>query len=251
MDGEAATGTPVVEPDDKAGGIAWRSIALELATIIAGVLIALAADRLVRDFDARQDAADARANLRVEIGTNLGRMQSRLDAQDCVLRRLGEIAAYLAAVREGARPPRPGWIGRPHTWTMQDGRWQAAASAGRASLLSPDEQAQFAFVYAGSREFARLEEQEQGAWAQLRALSDLGSISDVQDAAMVAALQQARYSAWLLAVSGAQTRDAAGRLGAQPILNELRGPQSVCLPSRLAFDEAIRRIGSGRGVEPR
>ena len=251
MDGEAATGTSVVEPADKEGGIGWRSIALELAIVIAGVLIALVVDRLVRDFDARQDAAEARANLRVEIGTNLGRMQSRLDAQACVLRRLDEIAAYLSSVRDGRRPPRLTWIGRPHTWTMQEARWQAAASAGRASLLSRDEQAQYAFVYAGTREFARLEEEEQDAWAQLRALSELSAISDVQDAAMVAALQQARYSAWLLSVSGGETKDAAARLGAEPILNELRGPQGVCLPSTTPFDEAIRRLGPGRIAEPR
>ena len=68
---------------------------------------------------------------------------------------------------------------------------------------------------------------------------------------MVAALQRARYSAWLLSVSGGETRDAAARLGAEPILNELRGPQSVCLPSATPFDEAIRRLGPGRVVEPR
>ena len=250
MNDEAATGKPVVEPGDEAGGPRWRSILLELATIIAGVLIALAADRLVRDFDARQDAAEARGNLRVEIGTNLGRIQSRLAAQACVLRRLAELAAYLSAVRDGGRPPRPNWIGRPHTWTMQDARWQAAASAGRASLLSHDEQAQYAFVYAGTREFDRLEEEEQDAWAQLRALSELSTISDVLDAFMVAALQRARYSAWLLSVSGGQTRDAAARIGAEPILNELRGPQSVCLASAIPFDEAIRRLGPGV-IEPR
>src|ERR1044072_3032775 len=116
MNGEAATGEPIVEPADKNGGIDWRSVVLELATIIAGVLIALVVDRLVRDFDARQDATEARANLRVEIGTNLGRIGSRLDAQDCVLRRLDEIAAYLAAMRDGRHPARPSWIGRPHTW---------------------------------------------------------------------------------------------------------------------------------------
>ena len=251
MDGEAATGESVVEPSHKEGGTGWRSIALELAIVIAGVLIALVVDRLVRDFDARQDAAEARASLRVEIGTNLGRMQSRLEAQACVLRRLDEIAAYLSAVRDGRRPPRPAWIGRPHTWTMEDARWQAAASAGRASLLSRDEQGQFAFVYAGTREFARLEEEEQDAWAQLRALSELGKISEVQDASMVAALQRARYAAWLLSVSGGETRDAAKRLGAEPIPNELRGPQSVCLAGTTPFDEAIRRLGPGRIVEPR
>lgn len=64
MNDEAATGTPVVEPADEEGGFRWRSIALELAIVIAGVLIALVVDRLVRDFDARQDAAEARANLR-------------------------------------------------------------------------------------------------------------------------------------------------------------------------------------------
>lgn len=251
MNGEAATCKPVGEPADKEGGIGWRSIMLELAIVIAGVLIALVVDRLVRDFDARRDAAEAGANLRVEIGTNLGRMQSRLDAQACVLRRLDEIAAYLTSVRDGRRPPRLTWIGRPHTWTMQDARWQAAASAGRASLLSRDEQAQFAFVYAGTREFARLEEEEQDAWAQLRALSELTTISEVQDAHMVAALQQARFAAWLLSVSGAETRDGATRIGAEPILNELRGPQSVCLGSTTPFDEAIGRLGSGRVVEPR
>lgn len=251
MNDEAATGKPVVEPGDEKGGIRWRSIVLELAIIIAGVLIALVVDRLVRDFDARNDAVEAGANLRVEIGTNLGRIQSRLAAQACVQRRLDELAAYLSSVRGGARPPRPNWIGRPHTWTMQDARWQAEASAGRASLLSRDEQAQYAFVYAGTREFARLEEQEQSAWAQLRALAELSTISDVQDAAMVAALQQARYAAWLLSVSGAQTTAAAARIGAEPILNELRGPQSVCLASTTPFDEAIRRLGPGRVVEPR
>jgi hypothetical protein len=152
-----------------------------------------------------------------------------------VLRRLDEIAAYLSSARDGRRPPRLTWIGRPHTWTMQDARWQAAASAGRASLLSRDEQAQYAFVYAGTREFARLEEEEQDAWAQLRALSELSTISDVQDAFMVAALQRARYAAWLLSVSGGQTRDGATRIGAEPTPTSCVDRRACALPARLRW----------------
>jgi hypothetical protein len=231
--------------DTRAGiwGRRLRSFAGQVAIIVLGVLIALAADKVVGDIRDRDAAADARANVRAELAENLGRIAQRHATRACIDRRLGEIADLL----DGRRRQPIRWVGRPQVWPVENSRWTTVAEGGRATLLRPDEQAAFGAIYANILDFRDNQATEQLAWAQLRALAGRAVPSAQEAATARAALQTARYTAWLIQVNAEQaTRDAA-RLGIQPH-TDWTGSRSVCIASDTPPAEAERQAGRTLGI---
>jgi len=228
----------------------WGNFIKEIAIVVIGVLIALGADNVVATLRDRAASAEARATIRDELADNLGRMMQRDATRQCVDARLNELAAYLDAAERGQPKPRLHWIGRPQVWPMLDSRWQATASAGKASLLSSREQGDFGAIYANVRDFQNNQATEQLAWAQLRAMADRPRITPQQDAALRSALQNARYAAWLSHVIVWQVSQDAARLGIAG-QTSMQGSRSICIPTSTAFDEAVRQAGAGLFGEPR
>ncbi len=213
-------------------GFHWRSIALELVTIIAGVLIALAADRLVRDFDARNDAAEARANLRVEIGD-----ESRADpvSPGCTGLRAAPARRDRRLSRRYTRrsAPAPAHLDRAAAYLDHAGC--ALASRGqRRERLAAGARRAGAICLRLCRDPGIRPPRGAGAGRLGAAARPLRVAHHFRRRGRLhgRGAPAGALCAWLLSVSGGQTRDAARRVGAEPILNELRGPQSVCLPAR-------------------
>jgi hypothetical protein len=129
---------------------------------------------------------------------------------------------------------------------MEDARWQAATSAGRSSLFSPDEQAAIGDVYSLMADYQAQVRIEQEAWAKLRGLAGLERLSEARDSSLSDALQQARYSQWILNIDSKQAQDAAKRLGIHPTpLPYSLSP--LCIPTNASAADAVKRIGSGYG----
>jgi hypothetical protein len=224
----------------------WRAFMGEVGVVVIGVLIALFAQQLVQNFNDRSAAREARKNIRAELAVNIGRMQSADERGACLVRRLGEIAAMIAQARKGRSLANVTWIGRPPVWDMENARWEAATSAGRSSLFSADEQAAIGDVYSLMADYQDQVRIEQQAWAKLRGLAGLQTLSEARDASLSDALQQARYSQWILNIDSRQAQDAAKRLGIHPTLV----PYSIsplCVPTNVPAADAVKRIGSGYG----
>src|SRR6476661_7408615 len=120
----------------------WRSFVGEVGIIVIGVLIALAFEQAVQAARDRRAAAEARANVREEIATDLAFLRSRAETDNCISRRLDQVAALIKASQRGGYRA-PAWVGRPRTWPMIESKWHAATNAGRVTLLSSTEQAQY------------------------------------------------------------------------------------------------------------
>jgi hypothetical protein len=219
----------------------WREFYWELVIIVIGVLIALWAQQLAESLDDRGRAARARENIRAEISNNLGRMEKRMQLQDCVHRRLDEIAAYLKEKNAGGSPQALRWIGRPSVWVMPEAQFQSAVSAGRISLLPAEEQSDYSVAYSSIREFRANEEHEQAAWAQLRALAGLTRLSEAQEAVFWQALQSARYSAWRLQGVAQQLKAFARSKDIEPA-SIPGGSVGICFPSDTPADVANARL---------
>ncbi len=224
----------------------WRSFAGEVGVVVLGVLIALFAQQLVQSFNDRSAAQEARKNIRAELAINIGRMQSADERAACLTRRLDEIAALIAEARSGRSLADVTWIGRPPVWDMEDARWQAATSAGRSSLFSPDEQAAIGDVYSLMADYQGQGRIEQEAWAKLRGVAGLKALSEARDASLSDALQQARYSQWVLNIDSKQAQDAATRLGirATPVPHSL---SPLCIPTNIPVADALKRLDSEYG----
>jgi hypothetical protein len=220
----------------------WRAFMGEVGVVVLGVLIALFAQQLVQGFNDRTAAEEARKNIRAELGVNIGRMQSADSRAACLSRRLDEIAQFLEQARKGRSLADVKWIGRPPVWDMEDARWQAATSAGRSSLFNADEQAAIGDVYSLMADYQEEIRIEARAWATLRGLVGLQRLSDARDASLSDALQQARYSQWVLAIDSQQAQDAAKRLGIRATLV----PPSLsplCIATNVPAADALKRLG--------
>jgi hypothetical protein len=219
----------------------WREFLKELGTIILGILIALALEGVVEALRERHQAAEARANIRQELGENLGKMRLRLDNEDCLVRRLHDVQDLLALSAQGKPLPNSIFIGEPDVWVMFTSRLDVASQGGRATLLNQDEQAGFARLYAQMRLFAETSVREQSAWATLRALEN-GPLDPALRPALTLALQEARFDRFRNALSANQAlREAAG-LGIQPNVAPFRARAhfQACLPLNTSRDDVER-----------
>src|SRR3954454_14130444 len=227
----------------------WRAFAGEVAVVVLGVLIALFAQQLAQSFDNRASAQSARDNIRAELAVNIGRMQSADARAACLAHRLDEIATYIAEARNGHSLASVTWIGRPPVWDMETSRWQSAAASGRSSLFEPDEQARIADVYSLMADYQAEVRIEQDAWAKLRGLVGLTMLTEARDSSLSDALQQARYSHWLLNIDSKQAQDAAKGLrihGKVPAYSL----SPLCVATNVPRDEALKRLGSSAYGEP-
>lgn len=220
----------------------WREFAVEIGTIVIGVLIALAAEQAVEAIRNRHVAEEARRNVRAEAGLDLSFVKGRLDAAACVDRRIDELAALLARAGDGSLDPAPGWIGHPPTTPMFTTRWASATASGRNSLFSSDEQETFGNLYGLFARFDEHQQREQAAWSHLRALETwTGPLGPAARIAFAEALQDARYEQWDLKYAGAVALQRGAAMGFKP--REDPSPSdSICLPLATPRQEVLARM---------
>jgi len=173
-------------------------------------------------------------------------MQAADERGACLARRLDEVAAFISQARKGHSLADVTWIGRPPVWDMETSRWQSAAASGRSSLFGSTEQGAIAEIYSLTADYQAEERVEQEAWAKLRGLAGLEALSDARDASLSDALQQARYSAWLLNIDSAQAQAVAKSVairGAPPAWSL----SPLCIPTNVPRADALKRIGGDYG----
>lgn len=231
----------------------WGEFGIEIGTIVCGILIALTLEQVVQFIHERNLAAETRERVRVEVAENVGEAIRRLRRQDCVERRLAEIAALLDRYEGGTPLPAPIWIGNPSVWLIEDSVWRSAGNSGHANLLEPAEQAAFDDIYAQLDEFEANQHREQSAWAQLRMLESLRVLTPQAEFGLRAALQQARFAAWYARINVGQLEarlsppaasGVVARAAAVAVADRNPGVGTVCYPLATTRAEAERMAGS-------
>lgn len=155
----------------------------------------------------------------------------RVDIQPCIDRRLNEIAGLLSQAREGRLDPHPTWISRPTFWSLPSSNWQAATAAGRAVLLSHDDQITLGSYFAAFDFLDREQEREQTAWARLRGLEDwTGPLGVTARFGFVESLQDARYSNYRVRSVIRILRNDAHRDGIEIPAGTMQHTRAICLP---------------------
>lgn len=224
----------------------WRSFVGEVGIIVIGVLIALAFEQAVQAARDRRAAAEARANVREEIATDLAFLRSRAETDNCISRRLDQVAALIKASQRGGYRA-PAWVGRPRTWPMIESKWHAATNAGRVTLLSSTEQAQYGEIYHSLELTQQIELAEQTSWAHLRSLEEMDEVPPDAVTPLNFALTEARLETWEIRDYVVRSEDLARQLGIKPINAEYLGSVSVCLPIDTPRKVALARIAAASG----
>jgi hypothetical protein len=221
----------------------WREFAIEIGTIVIGVLVALAAEQVAEAVHDRHVAEEARRNVRAEAALDVDLIKGRVDATACIDRRIDDLAALLARAGEGPLKPAPTWIGHPPTAPMFTARWASATASGRNSLFSPDEQTTFGGLYGLFERFDEHQQREQAAWAHLRALETwTGPIGPAARIAFAEALQDARYEQWDLKYAGTIALREAAAMGLTSPPDNDTTPDAICLPLSMSRAEALSRL---------
>ena len=218
----------------------WRAFVGEVGIIVLGVLIALGAEQLVERVHQRNQAAEASEIIRGELAYNLGRLQSRLEIRSCIDARISQVERLLDGAAAQPNLPSPVWIGRPQYWTLQSSRWDAESQAGHAALIDRRELAEYGFIYALMRDSENEMMMEQTDWAKLRMLERLHRLDEPTLADLNAAVQDARYRGWRVALISSEILAGANELKLAPIPNASPASRSVCLPINTTREAANR-----------
>lgn len=170
----------------------------------------------------------------------MARLRDRQLQTPCADRRLAELQALLDDAGAHGRFATPQWVGRPQAWTMERSRWGASSQAGRAALLSADELALYASMYALMDSLNELLPQEAADWARLRSLEHLQSLSPQMHFDLTNTLGDARYLNWRVNTRTIELEDDAARLHLGKVRNVVRGSNSICVPLGTPRAQALR-----------
>jgi hypothetical protein len=195
----------------------WREFAVEIGTIVVGILIALGLEQAVEAVHEHALALEAKAAIDAEMQDNVDRIAYRQAQQPCIDKRLEAITAMLADWADGKAPPAGLSIGDPGDLPMVQQRWQANLNSGRFSRQSAEAQGQQAAFYTQLEILQNIESREHYAWSDLRALElGPGVLRPDQRPSLVAALQSARTDASDAGQLGQDMLKTARRFGHAP-----------------------------------
>ena len=163
----------------------WREFLGEVGIIVLGVMIALTADKVAQKINDRDTASDTRADITDEFNDGLASVALRGRAEPCIQRRLGELRALFADWSRTGTFKTPQWVAQTPALTIQLNRYEAAADAGRLTLLPSEEQFRMGAIAEGLRGFAEIQRQELVLWGRLRALQAGADILGAQERAIL------------------------------------------------------------------
>ena len=221
-----------------------REFLKEYLIIVVGVLTALGAEQGVEALRERHNAAEARENIKDELATDVANLANREQIQPCIDKRLDEVETAIATSRKPGFS-RPTWVGRPQFWPIFEAKWQAATSAGRATLLSPSEQARYGQVYFTFGLAQTAENQEQTAWARLRSLEQAGPVTDDWATQLRLALAEGRLANWQVKLFTGRARAILEGLDLPKRPPQHIGSASVCFPINTPRAEGLARVKAG------
>ncbi|HWE46000.1 MAG TPA: hypothetical protein VG407_08215 [Caulobacteraceae bacterium] len=172
----------------------WREFAIEIGTIICGILIALTLEQLIELIHWRHEVAEAREGLSVELGTVMAQAEQRARNSVCVQRRLDELATVVdEAARTGTLRP----MSVPNTpmlFIWGAGVWQSAVSNQTVTHFRRGELMGYSETYKFLRQVDEANEEEQKVWTTLYGLAGPGRRFEPAEAATYRqAIAQARH----------------------------------------------------------
>jgi hypothetical protein len=221
----------------------WKQFFNEVFVIVVGIAIALGGEQLIERWNEHHQAERSLDAIKDEIANNAGSLSQRLATDDCINRRLDEVARYV----ENPVPPRPTWIGRPQLWVMNSSAIDAARSYGSLTALPREDQIAIASIYGGFSTIGDYEKDEQLAWAELRSITADRDITDNDQNFLRQAIQRARLATWAIRINALQAIQSARKdLHVIP-QSQFNGSRSVCIPMNTPFDEAVKLSGGAYG----
>ena len=157
----------------------WRAFAGEVAIIVLGVLIALAAEQAVESWRWHREVGETRRAADAELTHDLGVFRHRLSQKACVEARLADLDRWLKSWREGKPLTLKGPIGSPPAYGLHFNVWDATAGEARAHMDLETKLA-YAGLYDVLKNFDGQRLRERDAWSGLSEYDEAANL-DHQD----------------------------------------------------------------------
>ena len=232
----------------------WRRFAMEIAIVVIGVLIALAAQQTATDWNEKQQAQTALAVVREELAINAGTFEERTLQQPCITRRLAEMTRVLAEARRTGRMPAVGDIGQSIARPTLRSAWEEASKSGATHRWQKADLAAISTIYSAQQPSDALTLAEAALWLRLDAPEMKGQKLSPSDLTMLSdILGQLRFFHWNNGADARELHKYITALGIRPSYRmifdreggtrtqvvEQIGKKAICQPLALAPDGAI------------
>ena len=145
-----------------------REFAIELGTIVCGILIALGLEQAVEWAHWQQEVAEQRERIEAERSSIVGAMNSRSVLEGCIHRRLEDVSTIIDRHDAGRPLNIIGPVGRPTYNSASTAAWTTAIANHAVSHMPAEEQANLADTYLGYEAFTLLTNNERDAWRSLQ-----------------------------------------------------------------------------------
>jgi hypothetical protein len=158
-----------------------------------------------------------------EFNDDLTSVALRGQAEPCIARRLGEVRQIVIEWQKTGRFVTPQWVAQSPAMDLALPRYEAAAAAGRLTLLSSAEQYRMGTIASGIRAFAQIQQDERPVWGKLRALQMGADALSATDRTMIlSALQEASTLDYLARIAVRQQLPFAKDAGYEPDFSQFR-----------------------------
>lgn len=171
----------------------WRVLLGEVGIIVVGVLIALAAQQMVEDWNDRQRLAEAHRAISLELGDAAGQARVKIRAYRCTEPLFGRLAEIVDEAERTGRLPPVGELPQPNRYTWPSGAWQGLRNGSLADLESRDRLQGLSGIYAFVEALDRQQNRELEVWADIYQLVGPGRPFSAEEVARVrGSLREAR-----------------------------------------------------------
>lgn len=221
----------------------WRAFAGEVGIIVVGVLIALAAEQLVEDWNWSHKVREARERLAPELGEDLGQAELFDRARPCTEHRLDELAQIVTDAQRTGRLPPLGTIGQPYWFTWDMGVWQSLIADQTATHFGHEELSAYTGTYQFISTIDEAGKENMESWTTLGALAGPGRRFDPGEANFyLQAITRARFLSRFIAGVGVRAQQLATAYALPIDAHEYRS--YATLPPSTALCDPIGRTGA-------
>jgi hypothetical protein len=225
-----------------------REFLKEYVIIVVGVLTALGAEQAVEWMHWRHQVAEAREELRSELGYDMEFLHRRAAVGACVDRRLDELARIMRQASSSGRLPPVGYFSGAAATYWRTEVWETQQASQALAHLRPKEINELGTVYRYVRLMEGAGAQERDAWLVLAGMTGPGRRLDPgSEAAIYQALNTARFlnRVWTNGVTEQNITAALerGGLGRNFPRLDWQGPRNtnVCNPISTTIPEIYGR----------
>ncbi len=216
-----------------------REFAIELVTIVAGIVIAIGLEQAVETIHWHKQVRTARDVLRQELLEANGFYEFRVAVNECVAQRLSQLNDIVESAAQQAKIEPVGDLSLHIGHLLTDDAWQSERAAQTLVHFPPAERERYSTIYGQQLDIRNWVIQEGGVWAAIRLLQGRPERLSASDITLIRQnIQIARTLNFLIVQNAADQLSRASGLGLPKVnvgddqVRETCAPLKRTIPSR-------------------